>query len=343
MRILKTILASISFIPLSALGQFLGWYFAVFCLFMWSISVRGGVDGNFMTRLFSDFFPYVMAGSCGGGFAAFGVRAIYKKYHPKIILIIPAISIVLAILGNVLFLYKSGYSLSEFGLTIGLVLNGVFFYIALRDEYPPILNDLEALNKKVQSETLRQLEGDRSMAKSLRRIDGVEEHRKVLLDALDEAQESILILSGFVSRFAVNEALIKKLKSALSRGVKIQVGFGWKHPSGSQSPDLAVKKELHQLLKIQNQKSLKTDSGQLEVYYFPNHAKILIQDDLFSIEGSFNWLSTGDDSKNLETSIQLTDNEQVKLALDFYRNKLNPDNILTIDNLESFSGKTKSV
>ena len=76
MHILKTIFASIGFIPMSVIGQFFSWYFAIFCLFMWNISVRVGVDGNFMTRLFTDFFPYIMAGSCGGGFAAFGVRAI---------------------------------------------------------------------------------------------------------------------------------------------------------------------------------------------------------------------------------------------------------------------------
>ena len=46
MRILKTILASIGFIPLSFIGQFFGWYFAIFCLFMWSIAVRGGVDAT---------------------------------------------------------------------------------------------------------------------------------------------------------------------------------------------------------------------------------------------------------------------------------------------------------
>ena len=259
--------------------------------------MRGGVDGNFMTRLFTDFFSYIMAGSCGGGFAAFGVRAIYKKYHPKIILAVPAITITLAILGNVILLIRAGYSLREFGLVISFLFNGFFFYIALRDEYPPILNDLEALNKEVKSETLRQLEGDRSIVQSLRRVDSVEAHRRLLLNALDDAKESILILSGFVSRFAVNEAFIKKLKSALARGVEIQIGFGWKHPSGSQTLDLTAKKELHQLLQIQSQSSKKSNYGKLEIYYFPNHSKILIQDDLLSVEGSFNWLSTGDEAK----------------------------------------------
>ena len=343
MRILKTILASVGFIPLSLLGQVFGWFFAFLCLFIWNISLRGLIADNFMSRLFSDFFPWVLAGVFGGGFAAFGVRAIYKKYHPKVILVIPSITVFLSVLGSLVLLYRAGYSQRELGWTIAITCNAFFFYVALRDEYPPILHDLETLNKTVQSETLRELEGDRSMVQSMSRVDGVEAHRQVLLNALDDAQESILILSGFVSRFAVNEDFIKKLKSALSRGVEIQIGFGWKHPSGSQSPDLVVKKELHQLLQIQSQSSENSNDGKLEIYYFPNHSKILIQDDLSSIEGSFNWLSTGDDSKNLETSIELTDKEQVRSALDFYRNKLNPNNILTIDNLDSFSGKSQSV
>jgi phosphatidylserine/phosphatidylglycerophosphate/cardiolipin synthase-like enzyme len=83
--------------------------------------------------------------------------------------------------------------------------------------------------------------------------------------------------------------------------------------------------------------------GKLEIYYFPNHSKILIQDDQISIEGSFNWLSTGDSSQNLETSIKLTDKQQVQKALDFYQNKLKSENILTIENLERFSGNYQSV
>ena len=62
---------------------------------------------------------------------------------------------------------------------------------------------------------------------------------------------------------------------------------------------------------------------------------------MFSVEGSFNWLSTGDDSKNLETSIKLTHQEQVNSALDFYREKLNQENILTIKNM--FDGSQKNM
>ena len=172
----------------------------------------------------------------------------------------------------------------------------------------------------------------------MQRVDGVLAHREVLLDALDEAQDSILILSGFVSGFAVNDEFIKKIESAISRGVEIQIGFGWKHPSGSQPTNLTVKRELRGLLEIQDQTSKSASAGKLEVYYFPNHSKILIQDDQISIEGSFNWLSTGDGSQNLETSIKLTDKQQVLKALDFYRNKLKSENILTIENLERFGG-----
>jgi phosphatidylserine/phosphatidylglycerophosphate/cardiolipin synthase-like enzyme len=215
--------------------------------------------------------------------------------------------------------------------------------VALRDEYPPILNDLEAINKVVQSETLRNLEGDRALVPALQRVDGVLAHREVLLNALDDAQESILILSGFVSGFAVNDDFIKKIESAISRGVKVQIGFGWKHPSGSQPTNLTVKKELRGLLEVQEQTSKSSNLGKLEIYYFPNHSKILIQDDQISIEGSFNWLSTGDSSQNLETSIKLTDKQQVQKALDFYQNKLKSENILTIENLERFSGNYQSV
>jgi hypothetical protein len=343
MRILKTLLASSAFIPLSVIGQLFGWFFAIFCLFIWNITLRGQVDTNLLSRLFSEFFPWVMAGCFGGGFAAFGVRAAYKKYHPTVILFIPTLTAITAILGSAFFILNAGYSHRELGWIITISCNAIVFYVALRDEYPPILNDLEAINKVVQSETLRNLEGDRALVPALQRVDGVLAHREVLLNALDDAQESILILSGFVSGFAVNDDFIKKIESAISRGVKVQIGFGWKHPSGSQPTNLTVKKELRGLLEVQEQTSKSSNLGKLEIYYFPNHSKILIQDDQISIEGSFNWLSTGDSSQNLETSIKLTDKQQVQKALDFYQNKLKSENILTIENLERFSGNYQSV
>lgn len=142
MRILKTLLASSAFIPLSVIGQIFGWFFAILCLFIWNITLRGQADGNLLSHLFSEFFPWAIAGCFGGGFAAFGVRAAYKKYHPTVILFIPALTAITAILGSVFFLVNTGYSHRELGWIITISCNAMVFYVALRDEYPPILNEL---------------------------------------------------------------------------------------------------------------------------------------------------------------------------------------------------------
>ena len=334
MRIFKTILASTAFIPLSLLGQLAGYFFGLFCLLMWNSTHWGGVDGNSIIPFFSEFFPYVISGCFGGALAAFGVQLIYRKYHPTIILIFPLITTLLALIGNIAFLRGSGFDLQETGLGLGTIFNGAIFYLALRKDYPPILLDLEKLNKEVKSEFLQRIEGDRGVINSLARIDGVAEHRKILMDALDTAQESILLLSGFVSGFVIDKEFISKLEVALKRGVIVRLGFGWTHPSGNKGTRVAAKKELLELLKLASQNN---GSGILEIYYFPNHSKVLIKDDSYSVEGSFNWLSTGDQSKNLETSIKLTDRQQVQSAFYFYSGKLLIKNIMTNDNFEQFS------
>ena len=56
--------------------------------------------------------------------------------------------------------------------------------------------------------------------------------------------------------------------------------------------------------------------GKLDIYDFPNHSKVLIKDDEFVISGSYNWLSTGDDSKNLEKSYLIIDKIIVNNEID---------------------------
>ncbi len=311
MRMFKTVLASCLFIPFTFIGQVLGYYFGLFTLFMWKVSVRGGSDGNDLIPFFSDFFPYVLSGIFGGVLSAFLIRNIYKFYHPKIILIVPIIVGLLATLGNIYIMIKVGISVREVGLLVGSVLGVVCFVIALREDYPPILKELESTNKKLKDPTLEKLYGDRVASGSIKKIEGVSDHRNILENVLETAKEKIIIFSGFTSKYVINKNFLQKIKQMLEKGVDIYLCFGYRHPSDSKTKSVLNKSEIAELIVIAKEIKEKPNCGKLLIYDFPNHSKILIKDEEFFIAGSFNWLSTGDQSINLETSFLIKDEKSI--------------------------------
>jgi len=311
MRIFKTILASCLFIPFTLIGQVIGYYFGLFTLFMWRVSVRGGSDGNEFIPFFSDFFPYVLSGVCGGVLSAFLIKNIYKFYHPKIILVIPIIVGVLVILGNIFIMSKVGISVREIGLLVGSIFGVVFFVIALREDYPPILKELETTNKKLKDLTLEKVYGDRVASLSIEKIEGVSEHRNILKKVLETAKEKIIIFSGFTSKYVIDKNFLQDIKRLLDKGIDIYLCFGYQHPSNSKTKNALNKNEIAELIVIANETNEKPNYGKLLIYDFPNHSKVLIKDEEFIIAGSFNWLSTGDESKNLETSFLIKDKKTI--------------------------------
>lgn len=278
MRSIKTLLASSFYIPLSLLGQFVGYYFGIFCTIIWSSTVRG-YDGNQLIPFFDDLFPYILSGCIGGFVSAIGTKFIYKKYNPLIILFIPTLATCLTVFVNLGFMLKNGIGLSDIGITIGCLANGFTFYLSLREDYPPELKDLESLNKNIQSDTLSNLEGDRTAARFITRINSVEQHRGILLDTFKRAKTRILLFSGFTSTFALNDELFKLIDEALNRGVDIFIGYGWQHPS-SKSQNNINKSEVQKLEQLAISQSEKVTSGRLKLFDFPNHSKVLIMDDV---------------------------------------------------------------
>ena len=53
---------------------------------------------------------------------------------------------------------------------------------------------------------------------------------------------------------------------------------------------------------LQNWCSKEKLSGRIHVFHYPNHAKILIKDDQYAVNGGFNWLSNIGGSQNEERS-----------------------------------------
>lgn len=139
-----------------------------------------------------------------------------------------------------------------------------------------------------------------------------QQHREKLLETLDNAKERIIILSGWVMNYSVNDEFRSKLRNALVRGVDVFIGYGYK------SQNESLKKETYNysvnyLQELQEWSSTEKTKGILEIFYYPNHAKILISDQDYAIYGSFNWLSNGGETINEERSCVISKKDFVGL------------------------------
>ena len=123
------------------------------------------------------------------------------------------------------------------------------------------------------------------------RIIKTEEHRPLLLRAIDTAAREIILVSAFVNSAAFNSEVCRKLHRAMERGVRVRIAWGLgtagrgseadrKRIMGNNALDPLRRKvsntSLEQLLTIK----------QMEI-----HQKFIICDDRFVAQGSFNWLS----------------------------------------------------
>ena len=161
-------------------------------------------------------------------------------------------------------------------------------------------NDRErrALEERVQQlkEELRQKRTENEGLREQLRQNQVEflrteQHRPWLMRALREAQEEVVIISPWMNRRACNDELCTLIGSAIGRGVRIRIGYGFgkarnvaederNHFNVSQ-----VKSALRHHIPPSHENLLEMNetSG--------THQKILVCDRTFAISSGFNWLS----------------------------------------------------
>jgi hypothetical protein len=137
------------------------------------------------------------------------------------------------------------------------------------------------------------------------------EHLEALRKALSDATSQIYIYSGWLN-VDVIETLDHDLRTAIRRGVRVYVGYGWESPSGGQSPSHRELRALDHLHRI----SVTTHQHRNPlIRRFPNHSKLLVCDEAYVICGSANWLSNSG-YHNREVSVRLHDAKLVKELLD---------------------------
>lgn len=180
-----------------------------------------------------------------------------------------------------------------------------------------IARDKIKLNEKLEKrdDLLRALLEKQDRNK-IRPISTSEEHRAVLFEALGEARDTLVILSGWATSYVVNKDFQKRLGACLQRGVNVYIGYGYT-ASHEPKPKKSYEKEAEANLEsLKEWCAAQNTKGLLIARYYPNHAKLLICDEQFAVNGSFNWLSNSGRSLNEERCWIVYDKEFISTELD---------------------------
>ena len=193
-----------------------------------------------------------------------------------------------------------GYALGGELLFVQFAVIIVVFYLSFKMwKNKNLINDLKNNLDKIDNQNFSSKINDISN-KQIKVLSTPKEHRKFLLKTLNQANKTIIIFSGWLTDYSVNDEFRTKVKSCLNRGVDIIIAWGYKK-SGSISSEQKNAGE-KSIKELQEWTSLNKTKGTLETFYFTNHSKILICDTQYAVMGSFNWLSNSGGSTNEERS-----------------------------------------
>tara|TARA_B100000686_G_C16255257_1_gene696497 strand:- start:18 stop:539 length:522 start_codon:yes stop_codon:yes gene_type:complete len=137
-------------------------------------------------------------------------------------------------------------------------------------------------------------------------------YERVRNHALETAQDIVVILCGWATSYVVDVEFQRLLAKALKRGVNVYLGYGYQSDS-EPGPQKKYEVEAEKNLMTLKEWCVDQDpKGILVVKKFPNHAKILICDTKYAVNGSFNWLSNAGRSRNIDRSWVIKDKQFVE-------------------------------
>lgn len=144
------------------------------------------------------------------------------------------------------------------------------------------------------------------------------QHLDVLKTAIDEAEHELTIVTPWI-RGSEPKRFMRDITSALERGVKVTVIYGFKGDEENDNNDAKTEQDLISLLSQYQGSSLITLGQEKYVESSGTNERILVCDSKFAVVGSWNWLShlyrdycnkhTGNSKAQIrkETSIKLSD------------------------------------
>lgn len=181
-------------------------------------------------------------------------------------------------------------------LVTALVGAGVGSRVGSAIENKDLIKKLEAVADDRSAEGLL-LDGNEIFVE---RITGKEAHCDALNKAIESANNTLCIRSGWISSSVVDDSLHNKFKTAIDRGVTIYIESGWRKKGETNATETkfnsAAKLILKELIIYSHeahQRDAKTNIGRIFIGDVPTHIKEIVVDNEYYISGSNNWLSNG--------------------------------------------------
>ncbi|MGL5080838.1 MAG: phospholipase D-like domain-containing protein [Microcoleaceae cyanobacterium] len=131
---------------------------------------------------------------------------------------------------------------------------------------------------------------------------GLFDHRQLFLKALKEAEYHVIITCPWVGQSGLDEEMLLEMNNALSRGVTIEIGWGWHRDIGreiitgnkSWSVRPAYNWKYNGLFKLQELRRKYPHTFKLKL--MGTHAKYWVCDHTFAVVGSANILNVSSTS-----------------------------------------------
>ena len=120
-------LASIIFIPVAALSQWIGFYIGKVLYSIYkSMSLR-------LPDYLIDTGPTVVSGVIAAYVSALAVTKVYKNYDLIFVMILPIIFILLALIGDISLAAESGWNSKSISIIIREIITIYFYYYILKE------------------------------------------------------------------------------------------------------------------------------------------------------------------------------------------------------------------
>ena len=154
--------------------------------------------------------------------------------------------------------------------------------------------DEDEIQKETATERIRFLEKKiaemENERKGADRVLTTYDHRPLLIDALDNVQNCVIIVSPWIKAGGLNNEIIDRIEKALQKKARVVIGYGI---SEKEDNDEWIINKLSDIQKKWYGKKY------LNIIRLSNtHEKVLIKDNEFMVITSFNWLSfKGDPNK----------------------------------------------
>ena len=118
------------------------------------------------------------------------------------------------------------------------------------------------------------------------------EHRPILLDALENSRQRLMIISPWITRAVVNDSILRQIESLLRQKVLVTIAFGFFDSSNPRETD---RRDDSRILKNLLELSRRYENFEFRWMGMTaekaiNHSKIFVSDSIY-IASSFNWLS----------------------------------------------------